>query len=131
MSNITEQEVQELADKTGFDLKKLPYGFQFRIGKIVVNYYNTTGTVVSSQPKQNQKVKKNVSFDKLEKILKKIKESGFPEDFISGEHALNLTLSGIKVNFKRSGEVEWREGDIGGLPLNSFLNKTFVFKIGG
>lgn len=49
---------QILADKLGFDLKKLPYGYQFRIGKLVLNYYDTTGTVVISKPKSEPKVKR-------------------------------------------------------------------------
>ena len=30
---LMREEAQEIADKLGFDLKKLPYGYQFRIGK--------------------------------------------------------------------------------------------------
>lgn len=124
------EEAQEIADKLGFDLKKLPYGYQFRIGKLILNYYDTTGTVVTIKPKEYQKVKKNVPFSKIEEMLKKLKSHIKSENLINGEQAVNLLISGINVKHKRLGESEWRKDDVKKLPLASFLNKTFVFEIG-
>lgn len=123
------EEAQCLADKHGYDLKKLPYGYQFRIGKLILNYYNTTGTVVISKPKSDQKTKKNVSFSKVEGMLVKLKSNIIPDVFISGEQAINFIMVGVGVRHKRLGEHEWRKDDITKLPLNSFLNKTFVFEL--
>ena len=119
------EEMQELADKLGFDLKKLPYGYQFRIGKLILNYYDTTGTVVTSKPKESQKVKKNISAS----MLKKLKSNIVADKPITGEQAINFVISGVSVKHKRLGENEWRKDDISKLPLNSFLNKTFVFEL--
>lgn len=127
--NELEQDVQILADKHGFDLKKLPYGYQFRIGKLVLNYYNTTGSVVISKPKSPQKVKKNVSFSKVERMLIDLKGEVKASNSITGEQAVSLVMTGMAVKHKRLGESEWRKDDISKLPLNSFLNKTFVFEL--
>ena len=130
MSNLIEQDAQELADDLGFDLKKLPYGFQFRIGKLILNYYNTTSTVVISKPKQGQKVKKNIAFNKLKPMLKKLKSEIDVGKPITGEQAISFVLSGVEIKHKRIGESEWRRDDVRKLPLDSFLNKTFVFELG-
>lgn len=130
MSDLIEQDVQELADELGFDLKKLPYGFQFRIGKLALNYYNTTNTVVISKPKSVQKVKKNIPFSKIKPMLKKLKGEIDTDKSITGEQAINFIMSGVEIKHKRVGESEWRMDDVRKLPLGSFLNKTFVFKIG-
>lgn len=129
MTEFIEEEMQELADSLGFDLKKLPYGFQFRIGKLVLNYYHTTSTVVISKPKQGQKVKKNISFDKLKPMLKKLESEIKVGNPVTGEQAISFILSGIEIKHKRVGESEWRRDDVKKLPLNSFLNKTFVFEL--
>lgn len=129
MSNLIEQDAQELADELGFDLKKLPYGFQFRIGKLILNFYNTTSTVVICKPKQAQKVKKNISFSKLKPMLKKLKGEINVGKPITGEQAISFILSGIEIKHKRVGEVEWRRDDVRKLPLDSFLNKTFTFEL--
>lgn len=124
------EEMQELADKLGFDLKKLPYGYQFRIGKLILNYYDTTGTVVTSKPKEKQKVKRNVSQSQIEQMLKKLKGGEkASEKTITGEQAINFVIAGVSVKHKRLGENEWRKDDISKLPLNSFLNKTFIFEL--
>ena len=59
------EEAQEIADKLGFDLKKLPYGYQFRIKKLILNYYDITGTVVTIKPKNTKGEK--ISIAKLKK----------------------------------------------------------------
>ena len=123
------EEMQELADKLGFDLKKLPYGYQFRIGKLILNYYDTTGTVVTSKPKSKQQVKKRVSISKIESMLKELKSEIETSKPITGEQAINFVIAGVSVKHKRLGENEWRKDDISKLPLNSFLNKTFVFEL--
>lgn len=123
------EEMQELADKLGFDLKKLPYGYQFRIGKLILNYYDTTGTVVTSKPKESQKVKKNVPTSSIESMLEKLKSNIVADKPITGEQAINFVVAGVSVKHKRLGENEWRKDDISKLPLNSFLNKTFVFEL--
>lgn len=125
------EEAQQLADELGFDLKKIPYGFQFRLGRTIVSYYETTGSTVISHPKQNQKVKKCVKFSELKGILLKLKPKVDNVDFISGEKAVPLVMAGVNVKHRRCGESEWRSQDILNLPLHSFLNKTFEFKIGG
>lgn len=130
MSGLIIEEMQEIADEIGFDLRKLPYGFQFRIGKLVLNYYHTTKTVVTSQPKSDQKVKKDVSIPKLKTMLKKLKGKVKADNLILGEVAISVVLGGGNVKHKRVGESEWRRDDIRKLPLNSFLNKTFIFELG-
>lgn len=129
MSELIELKMQELADDLEFDLKKLPYGFQFRIGKLILNYYHTKGTVVTSKPNSSQKVKKNVSQDKLKSMLKKLKLEIKSSNPITGEQAINFILSGVEVKHKRLGEDSWRRDDVKKLPLDSFLNKTFVFEL--
>lgn len=129
MSNLIENEAQELADKFGFDLKKIPYGYQFRIGKIILNYYETTGTVVTCVPKQAQKVKRNIQVSQIGKMLKKLKGDLITDDTMTGEQAISLVLAGIKIKHKRLGEPDWRKADIKKLTLDSFLNKTFVFEL--
>lgn len=124
------EEMQMLADKFGFDLKKLRYGYQFRIGKLVLNYYNTTGTVVISKPKSEPKVKKNVPESKLESMLKKLKGNVDTKKPITGEQAINFVIAGIPVKHKRVCEEDWRTQNIKMLPLDSFLNKTFTFELG-
>lgn len=124
------EEMQTLADKLGFDLKKLPYGYQFRIGKLVLNYYDTTGTVVISKPKSEPKVKKNVPESKLESMLKKLKGNIDAKKPITGEQAISFVITGISVKHKRVGEEDWRTQNIKMLPLDSFLNKTFTFELG-
>lgn len=124
------EEMQILADKLGFDLKKLPYGYQFRIGKLVLNYYDTTGTVVISKPKTEPKVKKNVPESKLETMLKKLKGNIDTKKPITGEQAINFVIAGVSVKHKRVGEEDWRTQNIKMLPLDSFLNKTFTFELG-
>lgn len=124
------EEMQLLADKLGFDLKKLPYGYQFRIGKLVLNYYDTTGTVVISKPKSEPKVKKNVPESKLESMLKKLKGNIDTKKPITGEQAINFVIAGVLVKHKRVGEEDWRTQNIKNLPLDSFLNKTFTFELG-
>lgn len=124
------EEMQMLADKLGFDLKKLPYGYQFRIGKLVLNYYDTTGTVVISKPKTEPKVKKNVPESKLESMLKKLKGNIDTKKPITGEQAISFIIAGVSVKHKRVGEQDWRTQNIKTLPLDSFLNKTFTFELG-
>ncbi len=124
------EEMQILADKLGFDLKKLPYGYQFRIGKLVLNYYDTTGTVVINKPKSEPKVKRNVSESKLESMLKKIKGNIDTKKPITGEQAIGFVIAGVSVRYKRVGEEDWRTQNIKTLPLDSFLNKTFIFELG-
>lgn len=124
------EEMQILADKLGFDLKKLPYGYQFRIGKLVLNYYDTTGTVVISKPKSEPRVKKNVPESKLESMLKKLKGNIDTKKPITGEQAINFIIAGVSVKHKRVGEEDWRTQNIKTLPLDSFLNKTFTFELG-
>ncbi len=124
------EEMQTLADKLGFDLKKLPYGYHFRIGKLVLNYYDTTGTVVISKPKSEPKVKKNVPESKLESMLKKLKGNIDTKKPITGEQAINFVIAGVSVKHKRVGEEDWRTQNIKMLPLDSFLNKTFTFELG-
>ena len=124
------EEMQILADKLGFDLKKLPYGYQFRIGKLVLNYYDTTGTVVISKPKSEPKVKRNVPESKLESMLKKLKGNIDTKKLITGEQAISFIIAGVSVKHKRVGEQDWRTQNIKTLPLDSFLNKTFTFELG-
>jgi len=124
-----EQDMQCLADKLGFDLKKLPYGYQFRIGKLILSYYNTTNTVVTSKPKQAQEVKKNVGQSQIESMLKKLKGEIKVGNPITGEQAISFILANVSVKHKRVGESEWRKNDVRKLPLDSFLNKTFVFEL--
>lgn len=124
------EEMQMLADKLGFDLKKLPYGYQFRIGKLVLNYYDTTGTVVISKPKSEPKVKKNVPESKLESMLKKLKGNIDTKKPITGEQVISFVIAGVSVKHKRVGEEDWRTQNIKTLPLDSFLNKTFIFELG-
>lgn len=126
----TQEQCQELADKHGFDLKKLPYGFQFRIGKLILNYYNTTGSVVISEPKKSQKVKKHVQFEKIDSMLEKLKGGIKAAKPITGEQAINFVIAGVAVKHKRMGEQDWRTQNIKNLPLDSFLNKKFVFELG-
>lgn len=130
MTTNLQEQCQELADKHGFDLKKLPYGFQFRIGKLILNYYNTTGSVVISEPKKSQKVKKRVAFEKIDSMLEKLKGGIKSSKPITGEQAINFIIAGVTVKHKRMGEQEWRTQNIKSLPLDSFLNKTFVFELG-
>ena len=124
------EEMQILADKLGFDLKKLPYGYQFRIGKLILNYYDTTGTVVISKPKSEPKVKKNVPESELETMLKKLKGNIDTKKPITGEQAINFVIAGVSVKHKRVDEEDWRTQNIKTLPLESFLNKTFIFELG-
>lgn len=130
MDDLILEEMQELADDLGFDLKKMVYGFQFRVGKLILNYYHTTGSVVTCKPKQAQKVKKNIPRNKIRSMLIELKGEIKDENIIDGEKAIALILAGIDVKHKRVGEDDWRRDDICKLPINSFINKTFVFKIG-
>lgn len=78
---MIEQEIQELADSLGFDLKKLPYGYKFKLGKASADYYHTTGTLVVCPPKKQQFVKKHVDIVELGLALKKL--IGDPSEFIN------------------------------------------------
>ena len=62
-------------------------------------------------------------------MLKKLKSNIVADKPITGEQAINFVISGVSVKHKRLGENEWRKDDISKLPLNSFLNKTFVFEL--
>lgn len=123
----TQEIMQQLADKYDFDLKKIPYGFQFRIGKLVVNFYDTTGTIVICEPKKSQVVQKRKTIGDVESILKSLSFKVSSDDLIDGKQAIKLIRKGKAVLHRVRGESSWRNLNTRELPLKHFLDGKFEF----
>lgn len=124
-----QEDMQCLADEMGFDLKKLPYGYQFRVGKQILNYYHTTKTVVICKPKSKQEVIKFVPISSVKTMLKGMKKEVSVKRQLTGDKAIALVMSGVEIKHKKIGEKDWRKDNIQNLPVSAFMNGNFIFKL--